>query len=306
MSAELTIDRWLRDAVQRGLPRNDARHLLAHVAGQPLSWLMMASRDPLDQHLSRDQQLALEAHTTDLLRDVPLAYVLGHQPFLGLDLAVTPATLVPRDDTATLVEWGLEALTARATSATGTAVLPLRVLDLGTGSGAVVLALAHAYARQASSDRASPVVWQASDLCPKALAVAQANAARHGLDIAFFEGHWLNALPRSEHMLGWDVIVSNPPYIADHDTHLHALRHEPKSALVAGPEGLNDLRHIVATAAPLLRPGGTLLLEHGWDQMDAVSALIAAAGLSPLPPRRDDGGQWRCSGGRRAGPLSAD
>ncbi|MEJ7138402.1 peptide chain release factor N(5)-glutamine methyltransferase [Amphibiibacter pelophylacis] len=292
----LTVNAWLRQAQARGLSRQDARHLLAHTAARPLAWLLMAGPEPLAQHLDAAAQAQLETHTRALLDDVPLAHVLGHQPFLGLELAVTPATLVPRDDTATLVQWALDALQERVAQHTETAqgAQPLRVLDLGTGSGAIILALAHTWAKRPVNH---PVIWQASDRSAAALAVARDNARQHGLAVDFFEGDWLDALPAALRALGWDLILSNPPYIAEHDPHLPALRHEPRSALVSGPDGLDDLRRIVAQATPALRPGGVLLLEHGWDQVDAVGGLIAAAGLTPLPPRRDGGGQWRCSGG---------
>jgi release factor glutamine methyltransferase len=203
----------------------------------------------------------------------PLAYITGWHEFFGLALAVDARVLDPRPDTETLVEWVL--------------ALPLpaqaRVLDLGTGSGAIALAL-----------QAQRPSWQvsASDASADALAVARANAARLGLPIAFREGDWL-APWASER---FDLVVSNPPYIADADPHLAALTHEPLAALASGPDGLDAIRRIAMDAPAHLLPGGWLLIEHGWDQATRVRALLAAAGLDTPASHRDIAGIERCSG----------
>jgi release factor glutamine methyltransferase len=159
------------------------------------------------------------------------------------------------------------------------------VLDLGTGSGAIALAV------QSACPGARVI---ATDASPQALAVAQSNAARLNLPVEFLEGHWLDAVPGRR----FDLIVSNPPYIAEHDPHLPALSHEPLSALTAGCDGLEDLRTIVHGAASgSLKDGGWLLLEHGYDQAAAVRALLEAAGFEQVSSRRDIAGIERCSGG---------
>jgi release factor glutamine methyltransferase len=137
----------------------------------------------------------------------------------------------------------------------------------------------------------------ARDISAEALAVAQANAQRLGLDIAFSQGAWLEGLADA-----FDVIVSNPPYIADADPHLAALTHEPLQALTSGPDGLDDLRAIIAQAPACLKPGGWLLLEHGYEQAEAVRQLLQAKGFVDVQSRQDLAGIERCSGGRWIGP----
>ncbi len=182
--------------------------------------------------------------------------------------------LVPRPDTETLVDWALDVLAGRPAPA---------MLDLGTGSGAIALALQHA--------RPDATV-DAIDASAGALAVARANAGRLGLPVRFAQGDWLRGAAR-----GYALIVSNPPYIAAGDTHLAALRHEPLEALAAGPDGLDDLRRIVQDAPAHLADGGWLLLEHGHDQAAAVRGLLAARGFDAVQSRDDLAGIARCSGG---------
>jgi release factor glutamine methyltransferase len=184
--------------------------------------------------------------------------------------------LVPRPDTETLVEWALQCLDGRPAPA---------VLDLGTGSGAIALAIQHARpdARVAAVDASAD-----------ALAVARANAARLGLPVRFAQADWLDG---ADH--GLDLIVSNPPYIVAGDPHLAALRHEPLQALVSGADGLDDIRRIVRAAPEHLADGGWLLLEHGYDQAEAVRQLLAARGFAEVQSRADLAGIARCSGGIR-------
>jgi release factor glutamine methyltransferase len=184
--------------------------------------------------------------------------------------------LVPRPDTETLVEWALELLQGRPAP---------RVIDLGTGSGAIALAI-----QQARPDASVEAVDRSAD----ALAVAAGNARALNLPVRFRQASWLEGAPGP-----YDLILSNPPYVAAGDPHLADLRHEPESALVAGADGLDDLRAIVQAAPARLAAGGWLLLEHGWDQAAAVRKLLTVAGLDGAASRRDLGGVERCSGARR-------
>lgn len=210
----------------------------------------------------------------------PVAYLVGHRGFWTLELEVTPAVLIPRPETELLVEQVLAAFPADA---------PVRLVDLGTGSGAIALAVA-----------AERPCWEilATDAAADALAVARRNAARLGLAaVAFRLGDWTQACRRGER---FSVIVSNPPYVAEGDPHLAEgdLPWEPRAALVAGPDGLDAIRRLVATAPAHLAPGGWLLLEHGADQGAAVRAILAGAGLDAVHTVRDLAGLERVSGGR--------
>jgi release factor glutamine methyltransferase len=210
----------------------------------------------------------------------PLAYLLGEREFHGLRLRVTPAVLVPRPDTETLVDWALELLAADF----ATTPAP-QVADLGSGSGAIALALKH---RHPGADVC------AVELDAAALEVARANAAALGLAVEFIQGDWLQPLAgRRYHLL-----VSNPPYIAADDPHLAALRHEPRHALTPGGDGLPAIERIVRDAPRHLLSGGWLLLEHGHDQADAVHQRLAHAGFTQLHTRHDLAGRPRCTGGR--------
>lgn len=208
----------------------------------------------------------------------PVAYILGQQGFWKLDLEVAPHTLIPRPDTELLVETALALQPAS----------PEKVLDLGTGTGAIALALA--------SDCPA---WQvtAVDRVEEAVALAERNRQRLGLgNVQVLASHWFSNLAGQQ----FDLILSNPPYIAAEDPHLVAgdVRFEPSSALVAGADGLDDLRAIVSQAPMYLLPGGWLLLEHGYDQAVAVRALLAAQGFIEIASRRDLGGHERISLGR--------
>jgi release factor glutamine methyltransferase len=202
-----------------------------------------------------------------------VAYITGSKDFFGLTLQVDARVLDPRPDTEILVEWALELLTADQ---------PARVLDLGTGSGAVALALQH----QRPATQVTAV-----DASADALAVASANAQRLKLPVKCVLSHWMDAVPGP-----FELIVSNPPYVAEGDPHLAALTHEPLSALTSGTDGLDDIRQIIAQSPSRLAPGGWLLLEHGWDQAAAVQALLRTAGFVQVQSRRDLGGIERCTG----------
>ena len=273
-----TVAQALAAARTLGLNRLDAHLLLAHRLQRDRAWLIAHDEAPLT---AADAQ----AYAADCQRRAagePLAYLLGEREFHGLRLQVTPDVLVPRPDTETLVDWALDLLRAPAWAATAP-----RVLDLGTGSGAIALAVAH---------RHPAALVSATDLSPAALAVAAGNALRLGLAVAFAEGGWWAAVAPAAR---FDLVVSNPPYIAGDDPHLPALRHEPLLALTPGGDGLDALRAITGEAAAHLEPGGWLLLEHGFDQPDAVQALLREHGFVGVQTRIDLGGQPRCTGGHR-------
>ncbi|MFM9900917.1 MAG: peptide chain release factor N(5)-glutamine methyltransferase [Polaromonas sp.] len=274
----------LKSAQALGLTRLDAQLLLLHVLARPShdrAWLLTHDNDPLPNELATAfNQLAQRRASGE-----PLAYIVGHKEFFGLDLAVDPRVLVPRPDTETLVEWALERLTTE-----GAGRLP-HVLDLGTGSGAIALALAHTLH---TSGRSAHIV--AVDASPQALAAAQANATRLALSIRFLNSDWFGQVDGR-----FDLIVSNPPYIADADPHLAQLTHEPLQALTSGADGLNDLRRIIDQAPAHLQAGGWLLMEHGYDQSEAVRALLVQHGFVDVQSRLDLSGIERCSGGRWTG-----
>ena len=278
-SVPATVAGLLVAAQRLGVTRLDAQWLLAHRLHRPRSWLLAHD----DHALPEADAAALLGQLHQRAAGVPLAYLTGERGFYGLRLQVTPAVLDPRPDTETLVDWALERLRADA-------LIAPRVLDLGTGSGAIALAVQHACPQ---------AEVHASDLSPAALAVAQANAARLGLPVQFHLGAWWQALPATAR---WHLVLSNPPYVAAGDPHLPALRHEPAMALVPpGGDGLAALREIVRGAPAHLHPGGWLLLEHGHDQSEAVTALLQSAGFADIGHRRDLGGRQRCTGGRWPG-----
>lgn len=271
----MTLAQALATAAALGLQRLDAQLLLLHVLGRDQgerAWLIAHDTETL----APAQQAAFLGLCERRATGEPAAYLMGHKEFYGLQLQVDPRVLVPRPDTETLVEWALEVLQGRASP---------RVIDLGTGSGAIALAI-----RKMRPD----AQVEAVDCSSEALAVAQANAQALDLPLQLRQASWLEGAAGA-----YDLIVSNPPYIADGDTHLPALRHEPAGALVAGADGLDDIRTIAAQAPAFLAPGGWLLLEHGWDQAAAVRELLGQAGLLGTVSRRDLGGIERCSGARR-------
>jgi release factor glutamine methyltransferase len=244
--------------------RHEAEHLLLHVLARDRAWLFAHGDDPLSEH----EAAAFDALLTRRAAGEPLAYLLGRRGFWTLDLQVSPATLIPRPETERLVELALERLPDDR---------PLRIADLGTGSGAIALALA--------SERPLAQVV-ATDVSDDALHVAQANAEEnHVANVAFRRGSWLAPLAAER----FDLIASNPPYIADGDPHLSQgdLRFEPPTALSSGADGLDAIRAIVATAPAHLLPGGWLLLEHGWDQGAAIRALLLAAGFVDVTTETD-------------------
>lgn len=271
-----TIESLLERATLPGWPtaRLDAELLLAAALGKSRSYLRTwPEREP-----STEQVTAFDAMLERRRAGEPVAYILGQQGFWSLELEVAPHTLIPRPDTELLVETALQLLPAT----------PLRALDLGTGTGAIALALA--------SERSA---WQVTgvDRIAEAVALAERNRQRlHLGNVTFCQSHWFTNLVGEQ----FELIVSNPPYIAASDRHLGEgdVRFEPHSALVAGADGLDDIRLIVSQAPQYLRPGGWLLLEHGYDQAEAVRELLSAAGLRMTESRLDLGGHERISLGQ--------
>ncbi len=263
----LKVAELLREAAAR-LPGDDARHeaeqLLLHVLGVERAWLFAHATDAVDAEARERFEVLLARR----IEGHPLAYLVGRRGFWTLDLQVNTATLIPRPETELLVELAL-------------ARLPdddmLRVADMGTGSGAIALSIA--------SERPLATVM-ATDVLGPALAVAVKNAQAHGLENVWFRrGHWYAALGADR----FDMIVSNPPYIAAGDPHLAQgdLRFEPPPALASGADGLDAIREIVAGAHEHLVPGGWLLMEHGWDQGAAIRALLQQAGFAEAQTVQD-------------------
>lgn len=273
-----TLASAIRDAASR-LPGDEARLeaelLLAHALDRPRSWFYAHAGDLLEP---RDASAF-----ADLLRrreaGEPVAQITGHRGFWSLELAVTPETLIPRPETELLVELALDRLPRTE---------PRRVLDLGTGTGAIALAIA--------SER--PLAdLTAVDASQAALDVARDNAAEAGLALRLRHSDWFSAVAGER----FDLVASNPPYIADGDPHLQQgdLRFEPRAALASGPDGLDAIRVITRDAPAHLVPGGWLLVEHGYEQGPAVRALFAAAGLQSVATERDLEQRDRVTLGRR-------
>jgi release factor glutamine methyltransferase len=282
--AFMNIQQVLFHARTLGLDRLDAQLLLLHALGKhgtERAWLLAHSTDLLPDTA---QQL-LDAYLLRRRRGEPVAYIAGYKEFYGLDLQVDARVLVPRPDTETLVDWALEVLEVIEEIPVGTD--PISVIDLGTGSGAIALALKHTRPKMQVS---------AVDSSADALAVAQANAQRLQLDIAFFQGCWLQGVQRVQQK--FHAIVSNPPYIPAQDPHMAALTYEPLGALASGADGLDDIRTIIQQAPAHLHASGWLLLEHGYDQATAVRSLLAEADFAHVQSRRDLAGIERCSGGQ--------
>lgn len=281
----LTCEALLSNAVRRiagDTARLDAELLLAQVTGLSRSGFRAFPEREVEARLAAE----FEDVVTQRAQGMPVAYLLGHQEFWSLPFKVSSSTLIPRPDTECLVEQALE--------------LPLpdnaRVVDLGTGTGAIALALA--------SERPGWAI-SACDLMEDAVALAQANASKLKLPVEVFQSRWFAGLPAGS----FDLIVSNPPYVASDDHHLDEgdVRFEPASALVSGADGLDDIRLIVSEAPAWLNAEGWLLLEHGFDQAEAVQGLLTARGFAKVESRKDYGGNDRMTLGQwpRKGALHA-
>lgn len=269
----LTVIEALARARAAGVDRLDAHLLLAACMRRSRAWLIANDDAVLPDDLMQTFVTWFERRASG----EPLAYVLGEKEFHGLTLSVNPDVLVPRADTETLVDWALELL--------GDGPANSEVIDLGTGSGAIALAIKNAMplARVTGLDKSNA-----------ALNVAKANGQRLDLDVTWRSGHWWDGAG----MQRFDLAVSNPPYIAEGDDHMAALSHEPRSALTAGADGLDDIRVIVTGATRHLKPGAWILLEHGHDQAVAVGSLLAAVGFNAVQSRKDLAGTTRCTGAR--------
>lgn len=256
------------------LPRLETQMLWQHVLGVSRAWLIAHDTDPLsDAAVSHYWQL--EARR---LQGEPMAYITGQREFMGHMFQVTPSVLIPRPETELLVEMALQTVQGQSAP---------QVLDLGTGSGAIAISIALA--------RPDAVVV-ATDISDAALDVARNNARQLGASVRFLAGSWYDALPDNA---DFDVIVSNPPYIARCDRHLTQgdVRFEPLNALTDGADGLDAIRAIVSDSQSRLRPGGALFLEHGWDQADAVRHLLWQARFLRVESTPDLAGINRVTGG---------
>lgn len=276
-----SIQEWLRQAAQllraagRESPRLDAQTLLGHVLDRPRSFLIAHG----EQALTPQQLQAAQALLTQRLEGRPVAHLLGRREFWSRELEVTPDTLIPRPDTETTLELALDRIPPG---------VHWSLLDLGTGTGALALMLA--------LDRPDCDVI-ATDISPEALAVARRNRDNLGLtNIDFRKGDWFAPLGERR----FHLIVSNPPYVPERDPHLNQgdVRFEPRRALTAGPSGLDDLERLTAQAPAHLHEGGWLVLEHGWDQSEAVAKLLESSGFCHIESRMDLGGRPRASAGQ--------
>jgi release factor glutamine methyltransferase len=229
--------------------RLDAELIVAAALDHSRSWLLAN----LEQSLSESQLDYIQDLCRRRMQGEPMAYIIGHQEFWGLKFKVNADVLVPRPETEHLIEWILANFQDDH---------PLQVADLGTGSGAIGLSIA----------MERPLWWvDVTDFSPAALSTAKYNAEFHQLNnVEFFQGDWCKALPNRS----YGILISNPPYIAENDSHLSGLTHEPTGALVSGPDGLNAIREIISQAKDFLTDSGYLVLEHGYDQAQEVTQLL--------------------------------
>jgi len=269
------LDQALKRAAER-IPRREAEMLVAHSLGRDRAWVVSHGEHPLDEGKAEEIELTVEARALG----TPVAYLIGSREFYGRDFRVDQRVLIPRPETETLIEAALECMPAGERN----------VLDLGTGSGAIAVTLALERPQWAVT---------AIDASADALDCAQANAVALGATTTvFLEGNWYAPVANWT----FDLIVSNPPYVAGADAHLKQgdLRFEPAAALTDGSQdGLASIRAIVAGAASHLNPGGWLMFEHGYDQAGWCRELLAAAGFQDVFSRPDLAGIPRVAGGRR-------
>lgn len=275
-----TIRSALQQAVAslRGLtddPHLEATTLLANVIEQPRSYLFAHDDEALPRKAARQFSKIIKRRC----KGEPYAYVVGEKEFWSLELEVSDKVLIPRPDTECLVEAALKHIPPE---------LPVRIADLGTGSGAIAAAIAHERPR---------VQLMATDISAAALAVAKNNFERHAPGrVETRKGDWLDCLDGER----FDVIVSNPPYVAVRDPHLEDLPFEPKKALVAGPDGLDELKRLIPEGYDHLRQGGWLIVEHGSDQGSEVRQLFLTCGFSNVTTGFDLSGNERVTKGQRA------
>jgi release factor glutamine methyltransferase len=279
-----TFDRLLDEAARNLADsveaRREAQLLLGHALGVSRAWLLAHGDEAADPTAAAVFRELVQRRRVG----EPVAYLVGRREFYGLDFRITPDVLIPRADTETLIDIALEKLTQGTRH---------DVLDLGTGSGCVAIAIAHAR---------SAVRVTAVDISAAALNVARDNAVAIGVDVEFVQATWFEALGGRR----FDLIVANPPYVAMDDPHLQQgdLRFEPATALASGKDGLTDIRIIVAGAPAFLRGEGWLLFEHGFDQADVCRDLLRNAGFGQIISRADIAGLPRVAGGRLLTPKS--
>lgn len=262
----------------------EAQLLLQHALDVNRAWLISHADDALEANTHAGFEALLQRR----LKGEPIAYILGYREFYGLKLKVTPDTLIPRPDTETLVEAALEKIAPD---------LPLSICDLGTGTGAIALAIAK---------KCPHAQVTAVDFSEKALEVARQNAQDLSiLNCQFLQSDWLSALKLNGQNQHFDVIVSNPPYIESHDAHLSQgdLRFEPLSALASGKDGLDDIRTIISQATHHLKPSGWLMLEHGFNQANQVADLLQQAGFLNIAHALDLSGIQRVTFGQISGNI---
>jgi len=276
----MTPKQVMASAEARGLPRREAELLLQYAADRDRVWLIAHGTDPLDTAVLDRYQHYVDRR----LQGEPIAYIAGCREFWSLSLEVSPAVLIPRPDTEILVQWAHALVSQHRLHS---------ALDLGTGSGAIALAL----------KTACPELHvTAADYSEGALAVAEGNGSRLGLSVNWVLSDWFSAFAGRR----WPLIVSNPPYIAEDDPHLNQgdLRAEPRTALASGGDGLNAIRAIIASAGAHLEPRGWLVFEHGWDQGSSVRKLLQASGFEAIETRLDLAGHERVTGARYGGADS--
>ena len=266
-------------AAREKLPASEARLLLGHVLRRSAGWLIAHDDHALDE----DGLLAFASLVARRTAGEPIAYLLKIREFYGRDFAVSPAVLIPRPETELLVD-----VVRNEVMRSGAGGGTTRILDLGTGSGCIAITLALECPRAAVT---------AVDCSAATLEVAARNAATLGAEVQFLQSDWFLALANQR----FDVIVGNPPYIAAGDPHLARgdLRHEPAGALASGADGLDAIRHIIATAPEYLASNGSLWMEHGYDQAETIAELLAASAYTSIEQHRDLAGIVRVSGGRR-------
>ena len=275
----MNIRQSLADLISQTLPRSEARMLLSHVLKREHAWLVAHD----DYELAGDELAQMSALAAKRVAGEPMAYLLGVREFYGRSFRCSPAALIPRPETELLVDQALAQIPANA---------PVRVLDIGTGTGCIAIMIA--------LERPDGSVT-AIDISPDALALARENAQRLGASVSFIESNWVADLaPESQ----FDLILSNPPYIVPGDAHLSQgdLRFEPTVALADAVDGLESYRQLAQGAKKHLRPGGTLIVEHGFDQGDSVPALFRVAGFDEVTMHRDLANQPRVTSCRKPQP----
>ncbi len=266
----ITVKQWLQQTSD--LPLIECELLLGQVMSLNRAQILAYP----EREISTDALQLLQPVVEQLREGKPFAYITGSREFWGLDLRVTADVLVPRPETELLVELIIELAPNGG-----------NMIDLGTGSGAIAIAV--------KTERPDLSITAIDSSCA-ALKIARHNACKLKVDVTFNQQSWLQGSNSA-----WDIIVSNPPYIADNDPHLPDLLAEPRQALVAGPDGLDDIRQIIPQASQRLRPGGYLLIEHGYDQADRVQQLMSAAKLNNVHSRKDLAGIERVTLARYAG-----